>query len=144
MLLNLHSAVRYIAVILLFASLFTAYKGLVTNGRYSPGIRKLHFSTRFILNIQMMIGIALYILKGYQHTWANLDKLDGRAGFFAIGHVMAMFIAIVLVNIGYQNAMKKANDKSRYKQISIFYSLGTLLIFLMIPWPFLHDWATWF
>lgn len=143
-LLDLHSAIRYAIVILLAGSLFTAYRGLIKNQAYTGGIHKLHLSTRVLLNIQMLIGLTLYVMKGYYHTWTNLSNLPDMIGFFAIGHIVVMFIGISLVNIGYQRAIKAETDQAKYKRIAIFYTIGCLLIFLMIPWPFMHSWATWF
>lgn len=143
-LLDVHSAIRYAIVILLIVSLFTAYRGLMSKRTYTEGIRKLHFSTRMLLNLQMFIGLLLYILKGYYHAWANFSSISGMVGFFAIGHILFMFIGISLINVGYQKALKAATDHTKYKRIAIFYSIGFLLIFMMIPWPFFHKWAMWF
>lgn len=143
-LLDLHSANRYLLVILLIMSLATAYYGLIRMRRYTEGVRKLHFVTRVLLNIQMLLGVALYILKGYYHTWANLSDLSGMVIFFAILHAAGMFAGISLINVGYERGLKAGTDRARYKNIAIFYSLGFLVIFLFIPWPFFHSWAMWF
>lgn len=141
---DLHSAIRYAIIILLAGSLFTAYRGLINKKTYTEGIRRWYLSTRVLLNIQMLIGLTLYLFKGYYHTWTNLSNLSGMVGFFAIGHIIGMIIGISLINIGYQKAVKAEMDYTKYKRIAVFYTIGFLLILLMIPWPFMHTWATWF
>lgn len=143
-LLDLHSAIRYIIVILLAGSLFTAFRGMINNQEYTQGIRKLHLSTQMLVNIQMLIGLTLYILKGYYHTWTNLANLPEMIGFFTAPHIIGMFLGISLINVGYHRAVKAEAGYTKFKRIAIFYTIGFLIIFLMIPWPFFHPWAQWF
>lgn len=141
---DLHSAIRYAVLILLAGSLFTAYRGLLREQAYTTGIQKWHSSTRILLNFQMLIGLTLYVLKDYYHTWSNLSRLPDMVGFFAIGHILFMFVGISLINVGYQRAVKAETDYAKFKHVAIFFTIGFLLIFLMIPWPFMHSWAMWF
>lgn len=143
-LLDLHSAIRYLIVIFLIGSLFTAFRGLKNQQTYSLGIRRLHLSTRVLVNLQMLIGLALYVLKGYYKLLGHLTELPEMTGFFTAVHIIGMIIGIGLINTGYQRAVKAETDHDKYKRIAIFYTIGFLIIFMMIPWPFFHSWATWF
>jgi hypothetical protein len=144
-LLDLHSAIRYIILIFLFSSLFTAYSGLIGSRSYTDGIHKWHLSTRILVNIQALIGLALYFLYGFYHAWTNsVLAANAMFGFFAFAHIIGMIIGVALINIGHQKALNAENDYAKYKHIAIFYSIGILIIFLMIPWPFFHSWAAWF
>ena len=143
-LLDIHSAIRYVIVIFLAGSLFISYRGLLKNKSYTEGIRKWHLLTQVLLNIQMLIGLTLYILKEYYNTWTNLLNLPEMVGFFSVGHVTGMLIGISLINIGYRRAMAAETDRSKFKRIAVFFTIGFLFIFLMIPWPFMHSWAMWF
>ena len=143
-LLHLHSAIRYISLIILIISIFIAIHGLVKSRRYSQGIRKWHLWTMILLNIQLITGLALYIIKGYYAAWGHLSNVSGMYAFFGFEHFLGMIIAISLVNVGYHNAVKQDTDHESYKKITTFYSIGFLMIFMLIPWPFFHGWATWF
>lgn len=143
-LLDLHSAIRYLIVLLLTGSVATAFYGLASRQRYSEGIRKLHLATRILLNLQMLIGLLLYIFKGYYSMWTQLASLPEMTIFFTAVHIIGMIIGIGLVNAGYHKAIEAQTDFAQYKYIAIFYSAGFLVIFLMIPWPFFHSWANWF
>ncbi len=143
-LLHLHSAIRYLSLIFLIISIVTAVFGLAKKLRYTEFIRKWYLWTIILLNIQFLTGLALYILKGYYTAWANLGSISGMFAFFGIVHFLGMLIAVSLVNMGYHIAVKQDTDPSRYRKISLYYGIGFLLIFLLIPWPFLHSWAGWF
>ena len=88
--------------------------------------------------------IGTYILKGYYSAWANLSNIEGMFTFFGIDHFLGMLIAVSLVNMGYHTAVRKSSDHDIYRRITLFYSIGLVIIFMLIPWPFFHSWATWF
>ena len=143
-LLDLHSAIRYIALILLIISIISAYGGLVNHRDFSKARRRLFLATTGFLNFQMLLGLLLYFLKGDYAAWGNLSGATGMIFFFGIIHLIGMFIAITLVNMGYRTSLKKETDPDKFRRVAIFFSIGLILIFLFIPWPFLHSWATWF
>ncbi len=143
-LLDLHSAIRYAAFFMLLVNVVLALYKLSGKHVFTDGFRKLSRATILFLNIQFLTGIALYILKGYYAIWANLSAASGMFAFFGLYHLIGMFIAVSLVNMGYQTSIKLKTDHARIQRIAISYSFGFLLIFLLIPWPFFHSWATWF
>lgn len=143
-LLYLHSGLRYLIIILLLWSLSTAITGLVKRKEYTERVRKIYTSTRMLLNLQMLIGLALYFMMGFFHLLGKLGSISDQAAFFTIAHISGMIVGITLINIGYFLATKAETDRKKYKRITIFYGIGSLIIFLMIPWPFFHSWATWF
>jgi hypothetical protein len=69
---------------------------------------------------------------------------EGMFGFFAFEHLFGMIIGIALINIRSHKAMEAKTDRTKYKRIAVFYSIGIVIIFLLIPWPFFHSWAAWF
>lgn len=143
-LLHLHSALRYILIFLLIWSLYTALIGLIKQKEYTRQKDRIYQITRILLDLQMLIGFILYFGMGYFHFLYKLGNISGEVKFFTIIHITGMIIGISLINIGYLLASRVESDKGKYKRIATFYSIGFLIIFLMIPWPFFHSWATWF
>lgn len=141
---DIHSALRYLVLLSLVVSLALAYRGWIANLAFAAGNRKFHFATQMGLNVQLIIGLVLYFLKGYHHVLSNIANLPEVARFYAIEHLSAMILAIVLINIGYHRALKAVYEKSRHMRIAIFYTIGFIMIMGMIPWPFMREWATWF
>ena len=143
-LLYLHSALRYLLIVLLMWSLYTAVVGLIKQKEYTTGVKRVHLSTRILLNVQMVIGLILYFAMGYFQLLDEVSSLSDQARFFTIVHITGMIIGISLINVGYHLAAKSETDRRKYKRITLFYGIGFLIIFMMIPWPFFHSWATWF
>lgn len=143
-LLHLHSALRYLLIVLLGWSLYTATAGLINQRKYTIGVRRVHLSTRILLNVQLIIGLILYFVMGYFHLLDKIGSISDQARFFSVVHITGMIIGISLINLGYHFAAKARTDKSKFQNITVFYGIGFVIIFMMIPWPFFHSWATWF
>ncbi len=143
-LLDFHSVLRYLIVLLMIVSLIIAFSGWFGNRKFIDRHRKWHFTTQMALNLQLIVGLLAYFLKGYHHMFSNIANLPEMARFYAMEHLSAMIIAVVLINIGYHRALKANNDRSKHMRVAIFFAIGFLMIMAMIPWPFMHSWATWF
>jgi hypothetical protein len=143
LLLKSHSILRYVILVLLLWSLFTAWSGWRGRRLYKPLHGKLHNITRLLLLLQMLLGLTLYYLLGFYKSFGHLREASDQVGFFAVAHVSMMLIAIICINAGYTIAMKASTDKWKFRRVAIFYTIGSFIIFMAIPWPFMHGWATW-
>lgn len=141
--LKTHSVLRYVILVMLLWSLVSAWSGWNGRKAYKSLFRTVHQISRLLLILQMLLGIGLYYLLGMYKVLGRLGEASPESGFFAVGHVTMMLIAIILINIGYGVAMKASSDKWKFRRIAIFYTIGCLIIFMAIPWPFMHNWATW-
>lgn len=141
-LLNSHSAIRYVLLILLFWSLYDAWHGVFKDRIYSMSSKNIHLATVILLWVQAVIGVSLYIMGGYY--WLVGKGYDGKAGFFADAHLLGMIAGILIITFGFRYALKAEPDKKMFKRVAVCYSIGTLIIFVHIPWPFIHPWGTWF
>jgi len=48
-----------------------------------------------------------------------------------------------LITAGYSKAKRLEESARKYKTQLIFYGIGLVLIFVMIPWPFMKDFGSW-
>ncbi len=142
--LHLHSALRYIILLMLISSIIVALTGINEKKIYTRGIKRLHFFTRVLLMAQGTIGIALYFMKGYPSQFANITNLQDQSRFFLLKHLIAMLIGIIVCSIGYAGSLKLETDREKFKRIAIFYTIGLLIILSAIPFPFIQSWASWF
>jgi uncharacterized membrane protein YesL len=69
--LHLHSALRYIVMLMLIISIVVAFRGSIKNSVYTNNIKKLHNFTRILLMVQGGIGVILYLIKGYPSQFAH-------------------------------------------------------------------------
>ncbi|MGB0933415.1 MAG: hypothetical protein ACPGU5_03975 [Lishizhenia sp.] len=142
-LVKAHSGLRYVVLLLLVIAIFNAIAG-IKKGEYLKKDKMINLFTMISLHIQLLLGLILYF------TSEKVQFIEGfmknpQYRFYAIEHILMMLIAIVLITIGRKKAEKKPNDTQKHRKILQFYTVGLILIFLAIPWPFLRNvGAGWF
>jgi uncharacterized membrane protein len=138
-LLHLHSVGRWIVLLLL---LFAIFNSLVAGKR--PWIRsdaKIGTILVIFADLMFLVGLALWYLgpRGYKYIESmgmSAVMKNAAARFFAIEHITAMLIAIILIHIGKTQAKKAISDKAKHKRTLIFYLIALIIILASIPWPF--------
>lgn len=68
---------------------------------------------------------------------------DPTARFFAVEHITGMLIAIALITIGYVKSKNAETDKAKFQNLAVYYGISLLIIFYLIPWPFMKEFGTW-
>lgn len=54
-----------------------------------------------------------------------------------------MLLAAILITIGQVLSKKAATSSGKYLRLALFFTLGLLVIFFGIPWPFMKSWGVW-
>lgn len=136
---HLHSALRYVVLIMLIYSVFKAYTAYSNGQAYNKSNDKLFVITMILVHTQLLIGLFMYFMSPtVQTALADMGAAmkDKTLRFVAVEHTLGMLIAIALITIGRIKSKKKATDTAKYKTIFTYYGLGLLIILLSIPWPF--------
>lgn len=139
-LLTLHSIVRWLIVLAALASVGRALGGLRGGQAWTALDKRLGIIFTSAMDTQLLIGLLLYFF--YSPVTTNaLRDLGGAMSqsdirFFAVDHLFAMLIAVVLAHIGWARAKKASSDSAKFRQIAIFFGLAIVLVLLSIPWPF--------
>lgn len=142
--LHLHSFLRWVALLALVVMIIRSRSGLVKGRKFSGADNLWSMLTVISFHLQLVIGFALYIMKGWHAQMGNMG--DSYTRFFAIEHLLGMVIAVVLVTVGRARAKKVQTDSVKFKR-HLWAFIGALLIVLIsIPWPFLANGAgrSWF
>lgn len=140
MLIHLHSGIRWIALAALVIAVISSLSGLISgNGTFK---KRLYSTVVYAMHLQLLLGFTLYFLSPKVQFVEGFMK-DGMLRFFAMEHPLMMIIGVVLITIGYVKAKKLDDPKKQLKRIFIFYSIGLLLILMMIPWPWQSYGAGW-
>lgn len=133
--LVLHSWLRWVALGLLIASLIFAAKK--DDG---PTARRLSVFTIIGFDLQALFGLMLYAFLSpvTKSAFADFGAAMKNSGvrFFAVEHIFGMIIAVALVHVGHALAKKAADGAAAAKKRLVFFSLGLVVAFLSIPWPF--------
>ncbi|MEW6467515.1 MAG: cytochrome B [Bacteroidota bacterium] len=139
-LLLIHSALRYVALLLILTAIFRSLSGWLGKRPYTPADRKVSLFTVITVHTQLVIGLILY----FQSTWVKAGLADMGAAmkdkllrFWTVEHISMMVIAIVLITIGSVSAKKAPTDLAKHKRTTILFILALLLILASIPWPFM-------
>jgi len=137
-----HSGLRWILLALL---LWCIVKGLLgkSGGRFFDKTRKLALMTMIIAHVQLLIGFALYFMKGHYQGLSGEGMKVSLIRFFAMEHALGMLIAIVLLTIGYKKVKSAASDVGKYKAMFGYYLIALILILMFIPWPFRFETYGW-
>ena len=144
---HLHSAFRYLVLLFLVLALLDALIGMSTGKVYKKSSKLFALGALILAHIQLIVGVTLYFLgaKGFKLLMQGEGVMkDAVARFYAVEHVSMMIIAIALITIGYSKAKRQEDAKNKFRSIAIFYGIALVIIFIMIPWPFMKSFGSWF
>lgn len=133
-----HSWLRWavlLAAVVACARSFLAWR----SGRgWSRTDERLHVVLVSVLDLQLLLGLALYVaLSPFSRAFFEdfrLGMADPVVRFFGVEHVLAMVIAIAVVHVGRVRS-KRVDGARRHRVVWVSTLIALLLIFLSIPWP---------
>jgi hypothetical protein len=144
-LLHIHSAGRWIVLLLLVIAIFNS---LVAGGRpFIKSDNRTGLLLTISADLMLLIGLALWYFGPYgYHQIENAGGLSGAmkdptARFFGVEHLTAMLIAIILMHIGKVQAKKSISDSAKHRRTVLYYLLALIVILVSIPWPFMQSGA---
>lgn len=138
-LLHTHSFLRWIMLILLVITVFRAYNGWKSNKSWTNTDKKMSLFTLIFSHIQLLTGFILYMVSPIvQMALSDMGAAmkDKLLRFWAVEHISAMIIAIMMITIGHALAKKAQSDSQKFKKLFTFFLIGLLIILITIPWPF--------
>lgn len=146
-LLHLHSSLRYFILLFIVLTVLDAIVALST-GRpaYGKTSKLLALLALIFTHVQVVLGLVLYFIgaRGFNAMMTVPGFMSEPAiRFFAVEHVVMMIIAVTLITIGYSRAKRQSADRKKYSGLLVFYGIALVIIFVMIPWPFLKEFGTW-
>jgi hypothetical protein len=134
---NVHSILAYAALGLLLLASFNAIFGLSSKKLFKDKDLRLSLFTLIICHIQLLIGLVLYFVSPKFVVWSQIGMKvmsDNDLRPILIEHPFTNIIALVLITIGWSKHKKEESNNGKFKKIAIFYTLGLILLLLMIPY----------
>lgn len=137
-----HSFFRYLILLASFYAIYRAYLGKSKNLAFTPADKKAGFFLTLLVDLQLLMGLVLYVTsnlgyKSFGMNGASAVMKDSFLRFFAVEHITAMILAIVLIHVGNAKS-KKGEDQKRHQSAFWFYLIALVLMLASIPWPFRH------
>lgn len=142
---TLHNIARWGIVILGLIALVRAFSGWFGKKAYTSGDNRTGMLYNMVFDVQILLGIILYVSKG----WFGVLTADFGAAmsastrFFAIEHLLMMFLAAIAAHIGRSQARKAVEAVQKHRRAALWYFLSFVLILAAVPWPFMANARPW-
>jgi hypothetical protein len=137
----LHSWIRWIVLVTALIAIVRGIRGKTARAPWGPADDAAGRWFVTSLDIQMLIGLALYFfLSPYtMSAWSNMGEAmrDPMLRFFAIEHLVGMIGGTALVHIGRVRIRKAADPQRKHTLAVVFFAIALLVIAASIPWPFM-------
>jgi hypothetical protein len=137
-LINVHSYLAYIVLVMLFVAVANAILGLVGKKMFTPERDfRISLFALILSHIQLLLGLLVYFLSpnGLEAIRSlGMGGLNAAARLLALEHPLINIIAVALITIGWSRHKKFLDGTPKFKSIALFYGLGLLLILSRIPW----------
>ena len=141
--LVLHSWVRWIVLGFALTAAARGITGSLKTRAWTDADRRLNMFTTIALDIQMLLGLILYVflspvtLQAFQDFSAAMRT--PRVRYWAVAHIMVMLVALIVAHIGNVMARKAVSDEARHRRTALFFGGVVLFLLLGTPWPGLPD-----
>jgi hypothetical protein len=137
--LILHSWGRWVVLALLLAATIRAIRGRSAGRTWTPADRQANMLAVMSLDVQMLLGLLLYVFLSPFTTDAFKDlgaaMRTPSLRYWAVEHVTLMLGALILAHVGNVLVRKATTDSSRHLRGAIFFGLALVLTLIGTPWP---------
>lgn len=132
---HLHSSIAYLVLIIILFSILYAFYGFLKDKTFTNKSKRIMLITLILSHSQMMVGFILYFVSplGFSNL-SSASMKNPATRLLILEHPIMMLLGIVCITLGYSKAKRINEDRKKYKYISLFYSLGLILILSKIPW----------
>jgi len=139
-LLQVHSILRWVILILLVLSIVQSFIGWVRRRELREGDTKLWLFTMITAHTTLLIGLILLLFGRFGILSSGLPEgvdlmKDKFYRFFWVEHPTGMLIATILITLGRRVARKQIKDPLKYKRAFWLFLLALVIILATIPWP---------
>jgi hypothetical protein len=139
-LLQVHSILRWVILILLVLSILQSFIGWVKHRELREGDTKLWLFTMISAHTTLLIGLILLLFGRYGILSSGLPEgvelmKDKFYRFFWVEHPVGMLIATLLITLGRGVVRKQLTDPVKYKRAFWFFLIALVVILATVPWP---------
>ncbi|NQU52079.1 MAG: cytochrome B [Bacteroidetes bacterium] len=137
-LLHTHNMFRWLVLIALILAVYFASSEWTKKGKWNKKDNVAGLLLVIFIDIQFLIGIILYAFVSplTQAAFADFGAAmkNSNLRFYAVEHILMMFIALVLVHIGRAKSKRNPIAWKKHRTAAIFYGIALLVILAAIPW----------
>jgi uncharacterized membrane protein YphA (DoxX/SURF4 family) len=137
-LLAAHNLIRWFALIIGIVIVVLSFLGWFGKKEWSDRDRKWGMYYTISMDIQLLLGLLLYIVFSPITRAAFLDfgaaMSNSGLRFFAIEHALVMLLAVVFAHLGSVFSKKAQDSTGKFKRAALWYALSVLLLIAGMPW----------
>lgn len=134
----IHEWWAYLVLLVLVIASINSLVGFFAKKEYGANDFRIALFTLIISHLQLLIGLVLYFVAPYFQAFSQIGMggvmKDSTLRLYLVEHPLIMIIAIILITVGYSKHKKKLTSRPKFKMLSIFYTLGLILMLSRIPW----------
>jgi hypothetical protein len=136
--LILHSWMRWVVILMGLWAWISAFQHFASDKHYVSVNRRSGLLFMISCDLQLLIGIILYVAGGWLAEWEDMSQAMGQPAlrFFTVEHETLMMIAWILVHVGWSSVKKAQADRQKLSRSLVFFGIALLLILIATPWPF--------
>ena len=135
---TLHSYWAYLVLLILIFATINALIKFIGKKEFHAKDFRVSLFTLIVMHIQLLIGIVLFFVSYYLSLISEMGMgsimKNSSLRSNIIEHPITMILVVILITIGYSKHKKKLTSTSKFKTITIFYTLSLLLVLAKIPW----------
>jgi heme A synthase len=135
---TLHSYWAYLVLLILIFATINAIIKFIGKKEFHAKDFRVSLFTLIVMHIQLLIGIVLFFVSDYLSLISEMGMgsimKNSSLRSNIIEHPITMILVVILITIGYSKHKKKLTSTSKFKTITIFYTLSLLLVLAKIPW----------
>ncbi|CAM3321315.1 MULTISPECIES: hypothetical protein [Aquirufa] len=137
-LLNVHSYLRWLVLILGILAIYRGFKGAQSGAPFTESDRKSGLFFLISVHTQLLIGLLLYFVFSpvTQAAFADFGAAmkDPAVRLIAVEHITVNILAAILVTVAYSKNKKAIADAQKHKNAWLLFGIALLLILSRIPW----------
>lgn len=129
--LDIHSFLRYIVLVLLVVVIIKSLLGWMGKQPFGKTDGKLALFLLISAHIQLLLGLILYFVSPFVQFQSGMMK-DSQLRYWAVEHALMMIIALVLITAAKSSLKRLTTDESKHKRLFIFNTIALLIIVVAI------------
>ncbi|MBY0435425.1 MAG: hypothetical protein K2U26_15070 [Cyclobacteriaceae bacterium] len=132
LLLQTHSTLRYIVLLLLIAVIVKSFVGFSSKKPFGKTDNMLGLTLFSVTHTQLLLGLLLYFFASPFVKFSGDTMKDAALRYWTVEHNVMMLIAILLITLARTTSKKMTNDTAKHKRMLVFNALALLIILVGI------------
>lgn len=132
---SIHSNLAFVLLLVLLVVIIYALLGWTGRKSFTQTSKRFVLAGLIAAHLQLVIGLIVYFVSPLGVSNFSKETMgNSLSRLYALEHPLMMLIGITLITIGYSKAKRAAAPGAKYKLVTLFYTIGLVLILSRIPW----------